>query len=128
MDREGDQQIRERDTLLKNRGDTSFPHVLSGNPFLAMSSYVSIMANKKHGTLYIGVTADLKMRVTQHKESRIPGFTKKYNIHSLVYFEEHTDIRDAIVREKQLKKWNRAWKIRLVEKMNPEWRDLFFEL
>ena len=86
------------------------------------------MANKKHGTLYIGVTADLKRRVTQHKESRIPGFTQKYNIHSLVYFEEHTDIRDAITREKQLKKWNRAWKIKLVERRNPEWRDLFFEL
>jgi putative endonuclease len=128
MDREGDQQIRERDTLVKNRGDTSFPHVLSGNPFLAMSSHVYIMANKKHETLYIGVTADLKRRVTQHKESRIPGFTQKYNIHSLVYFEEHTDIRDAITREKQLKKWNRAWKIKLVERRNLEWRDLFFEL
>jgi putative endonuclease len=86
------------------------------------------MANKKHGTLYIGVTADLKRRVTQHKESRNPGFTHKYNIHSLVYFEEHTDIRDAITREKQLKKWGRAWKIKLVEKRNPEWRNLFFEL
>jgi putative endonuclease len=62
------------------------------------------------------MTADLKRRVTQHKESRIPGFTQKYNIHSLIYFEEHSDIRDAITREKQLKKWNRAWKIKLIEK------------
>jgi len=86
------------------------------------------MTNKKDGTLYIGVTADLKRRITEHKDSRIPGFTQKYNIHSLVYFEEHTDIRDAKTREKQLKKWNRAWKIRLIEEMNPEWRDLFLEL
>lgn len=78
--------------------------------------------------LYIGVTAELKRRVIQHKESLIPGFTQKYKVSMLVYFEEYSDIQDAIVREKQLKKWNRTWKIRLIEKMNPEWKDLFFEL
>lgn len=86
-----------------------------------------ILASKKNGTLYIGVTNDLKQRIVQHKEALIPGFTKKYHIHMLVYFEEYSDIRDAISREKQLKKWNRAWKIRLVEKMNPMWRDLFYD-
>ncbi len=68
-----------------------------------MSSYVYIMASRKHGTLYIGVTSDIKHRVLQHKESLIPGFTQRYNVHMLVYFEEHSDIRDAIKREKHLK-------------------------
>ena len=86
------------------------------------------MANKKHGTIYVGVTSELKHRVFQHKESLIPGFTQKYKVHMLVYFEEYADIRDAITREKQLKKWNRAWKIRLIEKMNPQWNDLYFDL
>ncbi|MEW6060935.1 MAG: GIY-YIG nuclease family protein [Bacteroidota bacterium] len=93
-----------------------------------MSSYVYIMASRKHGTLYIGMTSSLKNRVYQHKQSLIPGFTQKYKIHTLVYFEEYSNIRDAIVREKQLKKWNRAWKIRLIEKINPEWKDLYYEL
>jgi len=86
------------------------------------------MASKKHGTLYTGVTSELKRRVVQHKESLIPGFTQRYGVHMLVYFEEYADIRDAIAREKQLKKWNRAWKIRLIEKMNPEWEDLYNDL
>lgn len=86
------------------------------------------MASRKHGTLYIGMTSSLKNRVYQHKQSLIPGFTQKYKIHTLVYFEEYSNIRDAIVREKQLKKWNRAWKIRLIEKINPEWKDLYYEL
>ncbi|MBW7887214.1 MAG: GIY-YIG nuclease family protein [Bacteroidetes bacterium] len=93
-----------------------------------MKSYIYILASKKDGVLYIGVTAELKRRVIQHKESLIPGFTQKYKVSMLVYFEEYSDIQDAIVREKQLKKWNRTWKIRLIEKMNPEWKDLFFEL
>ena len=86
------------------------------------------MASRKNGTIYVGVTSDIKRRVLQHKESLIPGFTQRYNIHTLVYFEEHSDIRDAIKREKQLKKWNREWKIRLIEKANPEWRDLYDDL
>ncbi len=93
-----------------------------------MVSYVYIMASRKNGTIYVGVTSDIKRRVLQHKESLIPGFTQRYNIHTLVYFEEHSDIRDAIKREKQLKKWNREWKIRLIEKANPEWRDLYDDL
>lgn len=86
------------------------------------------MASRKHATLYIGMTSSLKNRVYQHKQSLIPGFTQKYKIHTLVYFEEYSNIHDAIVREKQLKKWNRAWKIRLIEKINPEWKDLYYEL
>ena len=74
------------------------------------------------------MTSTLKQRIFQHKESLIPGFTQKYKVHLLVYFEEYSDIRDAIAREKQLKKWNRAWKIRLIEKMNPLWKDLYFDL
>ncbi len=93
-----------------------------------MSSHVYILASKKYGTLYIGMTSTLKQRIIQHKESLIPGFTKTYKVHMLVYFEEYSDIRDAIAREKQLKKWNRAWKVQLIEKMNPEWKDLFFDL
>ena len=93
-----------------------------------MASYVYIMASKKRGVVYIGVTSDIKHRVLQHKESLIPGFTQRYHVHMLVYFEEHSDIRDAIKREKQLKKWNREWKIRLIEKVNPEWKDLYNDL
>lgn len=92
-----------------------------------MAYYIYIVSSKKNGTLYIGVTGNLSKRISEHKESLIPGFTKKYGVNRLVYFEEYTDIRDAITREKQLKKWNRAWKIRLIEKMNQEWKDLFFE-
>ncbi|MDP1677598.1 MAG: GIY-YIG nuclease family protein [Bacteroidota bacterium] len=93
-----------------------------------MSSYVYILTSKKYGTLYVGMTSTLKNRIFRHKESLIPGFTQKYKVHLLVYFEQYSDIRDAIVREKQLKKWNRAWKIRLIEKMNPLWKDLYFDL
>ena len=77
------------------------------------------------GTLYIGMTNNLTTRTSQHKADLLDGFTKRYSLHMLVYFEEFDDVRDAIAREKQLKKWNRAWKIELIEKMNPEWNDLY---
>jgi putative endonuclease len=93
-----------------------------------MAYYIYILSSKKNGTLYIGVTGDLPKRISEHKEALIPGFTQKYGVKNLVYFEDYTDIRDAITREKQLKKWNRAWKIRLIEKMNSEWKDLFYDL
>lgn len=89
---------------------------------------VYILASKRNGTLYIGVTSDLVGRVWQHKNDTIEGFTKKYGVHTLVYFEMHPDMDEAIRREKQLKKWNRAWKVELIEKENPEWRDLWPEL
>lgn len=86
---------------------------------------VYILASKRNGTLYIGVTSDIVERVWQHKKDVAEGFTKKYGVHTLVYYEWHEDMDAAILREKRLKKWNRAWKLRLIEEMNPEWRDLF---
>ena len=90
--------------------------------------YVYILASKKNGTLYIGVTNNLIRRVYEHKYGLIEGFTKKYNIKILVYYEIHTDIEEAIKREKAMKKWNRKWKIRLIEKNNKNWNDLYNEI
>jgi putative endonuclease len=86
---------------------------------------VYILANKRNGTLYVGVTSDLAKRVWEHKNDLAEGFTKKYGVHTLVYFEQFNDLVSAITREKQLKKWNRAWKIRLIESANPEWKDYY---
>jgi len=86
------------------------------------------MASKKNGTLYIGMTNDLYRRVSEHKSGLIEGFSKKYNVKNLVYFEYTNDVNSAIIREKQLKKWNRDWKIKLIEEKNPNWNDLFEEL
>jgi len=90
--------------------------------------YVYILASKKDGSLYIGVTSDLNKRIYEHKQGVKEGFTKKYNIFRLVYFEETNDVNEAIKREKQMKKWNRQWKINLIEKENPDWNDLYPEL
>jgi len=90
--------------------------------------YVYILASKRNGTLYIGVTSALAQRTWQHKNSVVPGFTEKYNVVNLVYYEVHGQAESAINREKQLKKWNRAWKLRLIEEKNPEWRDLYDEV
>jgi putative endonuclease len=87
--------------------------------------WVYILASKIGGTLYIGVTNDLVRRVYEHREGLADSFPKKYAVHRLVYFEQGTDIEAAIRREKQLEKWNRAWKIRLVEETNPNWDDLY---
>ncbi len=91
-------------------------------------SYVYILANKQNGTVYIGVTSDIVKRVWEHKNNLVDGFTKKYDIHTLVYFETFEDIEEAIKREKQLKKWNRKWKLDLIEKGNPEWEDLYEQI
>ena len=88
-----------------------------------MSYYVYLLTNRSR-TLYIGVTSDLTRRVYEHRQKKILGFTQKYNIDRLVYFEESADVRDAIAREKQIKGWTRAKKIALIESMNPEWQDL----
>ncbi len=93
-----------------------------------MQYFVYILANKKFGTLYIGVTNDLIARMYQHKSNMLEGFTKKYRVHSLVYYEIHEDVYEAILREKQIKKWNRDWKINLIERQNPYWLDLYHEL
>ncbi len=90
--------------------------------------YVYILSSKRNGTLYIGITSDLKKRVFEHKHDLIEGFTKKYKVHDLVYYEQTIDVRSAIEREKQLKKWKRKWKLELIEKMNPEWKDLYYSL
>jgi len=90
--------------------------------------YVYIMSNHKDGTLYIGVTSDLPARVFEHKNELIEGFTKKYHLHNLVYYEVYEDAYSAIAREKQLKKWKRDWKIKLIEKMNPRWKDLYSDI
>ncbi len=87
--------------------------------------YVYILASGKNGTLYIGVTNDIKRRVWEHREKLNKGFTNKYNVTQLVYFEQHQDIVSAIEREKHMKAWKRAWKIELIEKDNPGWRDLY---
>jgi putative endonuclease len=90
--------------------------------------FVYIMASRRNGTLYVGVTNDLIKRVYEHKSDMVDGFTKKYSVHKLVYYEATPDIYVAIEREKRLKKWNRKWKIRLIEKFNPKWKDLYEEV
>jgi putative endonuclease len=87
--------------------------------------FVYLLASRRNGTLYVGVTSDLTGRVGQHRDGVHDGFTRKYGVHMLVWFEEFADVRDAIRREKQIKKWERAWKLELIEKDNPDWRDLF---
>jgi len=87
--------------------------------------HVYILASKPNGTLYTGVTNNIARRVWQHKRGLIEGFTKKYGVHRLVYCEVFARPKDAIQREKRLKKWNRAWKIQLIESTNPEWKDLY---
>jgi len=89
------------------------------------SPAVYILASKMNGTLYIGVTSDLPQRIWQHKNHLTDGFTKKYDVTQLVYFEQHVTMESAIIREKQLKSWKREWKMELIESKNPEWIDLY---
>ena len=88
---------------------------------------VYLLAKKPYGTLYVGVTSDLYQRMAEHAQGLLEGFTKRYGIKLLVYYEMHETMDEAIRREKQLKKWNRPWKYRLIEQMNPSWADLFDE-
>ncbi len=90
--------------------------------------YVYIISSKKYGTLYTGMTNNLLRRIYEHKESIVEGFTKQYKVHHLVYYEIHGDVHEAILREKQIKKWSRDWKISLIEKDNPQWLDLYYEI
>ena len=92
---------------------------------MAKQPAVYILVSKRNGTLYVGVTSDLVKRIWEHKQDVVAGFTRKYQVHTLVYFEQYEDMNQAIQREKQIKKWNRAWKIELLEKSNPVWRDLW---
>ena len=90
--------------------------------------WVYMLASERNGTLYVGVTADLVRRVWEHKNGVVPGFSKRYGVARLVWCERHDDIRDAIAREKAVKKWRRAWKLEAIEASNPEWRDLYDEI
>ena len=90
--------------------------------------FVYILASGRNGTLYIGVTGDIARHAWTHREDIVPGFTKRYGVHRLVYVEAHATMLDAIQREKQLKKWRRAWKLKPIEDANPQWRDLYDDL
>ena len=89
---------------------------------------VYILASVRNGTLYIGVTSDLVKRIWQHRNNCVPGFTEHHCVHTLVFYEMHACMESAIVREKRLKKWNRLWKLRLIEEQNPQWRDLWADI
>ena len=95
---------------------------------LTKQYFVYLLCNQKNGTLYVGVTNDLIRRTFEHKNGLADGFTKKHDVKNLAWYEVHEDIEQAILREKQIKKWNRAWKIDLIQKDNPEWRDLSHDL
>ena len=92
---------------------------------MAQGGWVYILSNRRNGTLYLGVTANLSLRVFQHREGRGGAFTRRYGLTRLVYYERYEDIRDAIQRERNMKHWPRAWKVRLIHGMNPEWDDLY---
>ena len=87
--------------------------------------YVYMLANKRNGTLYVGVTSNLVKRIWEHKNNLVEGFTKRYRVHHLVWYEMHKSMESAIEREKRLKEWNRAWKLKLIESLNSDWRDLY---
>ena len=89
---------------------------------------VYMLTNRPEGVLYIGVTTCLSQRIWQHRQKLVDGFSKKYNLERLIWYETHTSIGAAIAREKQLKKWNREWKIQLIESLNPKWKDLYSEV
>jgi len=91
---------------------------------MAVCFFVYILANRRNGTLYVGVTNDLARRIAEHKSKLVPGFTRRHGVDKLVYFEEYTSIFEARAREHTIKRWRRAWKIALIERNNPEWRDL----
>ena len=90
--------------------------------------WIYILSSKRNGTLYTGVTNDLLRRVYEHKHKLVDGFTKRYNVTQLVYAEEFNDINEAILREKSIKQWKRAWKLKLIEEQNPNWKDLYEDL
>jgi putative endonuclease len=92
------------------------------------AAYVYMLASRRYGTLYIGVTSDLVKRIWQHREGLIDGFTRQYGVKLLVWYEIHAEMLDAITREKQIKEWTRDWKLRLVHELNPGWRDLYPEI
>jgi putative endonuclease len=105
-----------------------FKNVITDNGRIMKKYFVYILASKKNGTIYTGVTCSLKKRIYEHKNGLIEGFSKRYNVYKLVYFEEHNRIETAILREKRIKKWKRSWKIELIESLNPSWNDLYDQI
>jgi putative endonuclease len=101
-------------------------HVLKNSPM--KGGWVYILTNRANGVLYVGVTNDLIRRVSEHKSGAVPGFTKRYGLKTLVYFEEYDDIETAIQREHNIKHWSRTWKVRLILRDNPQWRDMSQDL
>jgi putative endonuclease len=93
-----------------------------------LGAWIYIVTNRRDGTIYVGVTSNLAQRIWQHREGVVEGFTKRYNLKRLVYVEHHDDIRNAIQREKNLKRWSRAWKVALIAANNPNWNDLYDKL
>jgi putative endonuclease len=116
-------------TVERQRVSTSWPDLFRPSTscrFRMMDGgFIYIMTNRRNGTLYVGVTSDLVRRCYEHRNGLLRGFTKQYGLKQLVYFEQHDDIRSAIQREKTIKHWPRAWKVRLIHGQNPHWRDLF---
>lgn len=104
------------------------PPACAGGRCTVKQPCVYVMASKRNGTLYIGVSSNLVQRVWQHKNGLVEGFTKRYRVHMLVWYEVHATMETAIAREKAMKEWKRAWKLALIEKNNPDWRDLYDEL
>ena len=95
---------------------------------MAKQPALYILASKRNGTLYIGVTSNLVQRIWQHRNDQAAGFSQRYHVHQLVYFELHSDMEQAITREKRIKKWNRKWKLRLTQERNPQWIDLWEQI
>jgi putative endonuclease len=95
---------------------------------MTKKGYLYILASRRNGTLYVGVTSDLVKRIEEHRQKLVEGFTKKYDVTNLVYFETFENIRDAIAREKQIKEWKRKWKAELIQSVNPYWRDLYEDI
>ena len=93
-----------------------------------MTPCVYILASKRNGALYVGVTSNLPQRIWQHRNDLAPGFTQRYGVHTLVWYEVHETMESAIIREKRIKEWRRAWKVDLIEATNPQWRDLYADI
>jgi putative endonuclease len=113
------------DAILQTQLDRAIQYRINRVMGGAQGYFVYILASKIGGTLYVGVTNNLVRRIFEHKSNSVEGFTEKYGVHRLVYFEQFDDIENAIRREKRIKKWNRAWKVRLIEESNPNWTDLY---
>jgi putative endonuclease len=109
------------DLLFRHTGEGRYPAIL----IMIKQPAVYILANERNGTFYIGVTSDLVKRIWDHKNNLVKGFTKRYNVHNIVWYELHENMNSAIEREKQMKEWKREWKIRLIEESNPNWNDLY---